>query len=204
MNQCLKLECDFEADQVQAYWNKLEALLLPIIDNIAPLTPFKNNVTVASTEVPDVIKRKLNLRKKLLRSLKTNKTNVLRDRIKNLNVEIKRHFLIKKAKAIRRKITPGNSKSLWHAVNIAKDANIPLLPTAMTLNNQEINPKDLPDTFAHFFQNKVSSIVNAQSIDQNVYNGITKLVTAEHDFMTESDVLKAAISFLLSTLTTGS
>ena len=188
------LSFDFEADQVQAYWNKLESLLLPVIDNIAPITPFKNNVTVASTEVPDVIKRKLNLRKRLLKSLKTNKTNVLRDRVNNLNVEIKRHFLIKKTKAIRRKIMPGNSKSLWHAVNIAKDANIPLLPTAMTLNNELIDLKDLPDTFAQFFQNKVSSIVNAQSIDQNVYNGITKLVTAEHDFMTESDVLKAVIS----------
>ena len=60
-----KLSFDFEADQVQAYWNKLESLLMPIIDDIAPLSPFKNNVTVASTEVPDVIKRKLNLRKKL-------------------------------------------------------------------------------------------------------------------------------------------
>ena len=113
---------------------------------------------------------------------------------KNLNVEIKRHFLIKKANAIRRKITPGNSKSLWHAVKIAKDANIPLLATTMTLNNQQINPKDLPDTFAQFFLNKVSSIVNDQTIDQNVYNGLNKLVTVEHNFMTESDVLRAVTS----------
>ena len=157
---------EFEADQIQAYWNKFEAILLPVIDSIAPITPFTNNTTVVSTEVPEVIKRKLNLRKKLLKTLKTNKTNVIRDQIKNINVEIKRHFLIKKANAIRRKIIPGNSKSLWQAVKIAKDVNIPMLPTSMNFNNQPVHSNDLPDTFAQFFQSKVSSIINDQQIDQ--------------------------------------
>ena len=162
---------EFEADQVQAYWNKFEAILLPVIDSIAPITPFTNNTTVVSNEVPEVIKRKLNLRKKLLKTLKTNKTNVIRDRIKNINVEIKRHFLIKKANAIRRKIIPGNSKSLWQAVKIAKDVNIPILPNSMSFNDQPVHSDDLPDIFAQFFQSKVSTIINEQQIDQNVYNG---------------------------------
>ena len=66
-----------------------------------------------------------------------------------------------------------------------------MIPTSMSFNNQQVNPNNLPDTFAQFFQNKVQSIINEQTIDQNVYNGKLKLNAPEQDFMTESDVITA-------------
>ena len=79
------------------------------------------------------------MRKKLLKLIKTQKTDELRNRIKNINIEIKHHFQIKKSNSIRRKIIPGNTKSLWDAVKIAKDSNKPKLPVSMSYNNQNVN-----------------------------------------------------------------
>ena len=76
----------------------------------------------------ETIKRKLNLRKRLLKSLKSNPTNDQRDCIKSLNTEKKHHFQKIKNNSIRRKIQPGNSKSLWDAVNIAKNINVQQMP----------------------------------------------------------------------------
>ena len=73
----------------------------------------------------------------LIKVLKRTKTNIIRDRVKNFNVEIKRHSLIKKSISIRRKIIPGNSKSLWDAVKIAKDTNNPKIPDSMSFNGQK-------------------------------------------------------------------
>ena len=41
----------------------------------------------------------------------------------------------------------------------------------MSFNDQPVHSDDLPDIFAQFFQSKVSTIINEQQIDQNVYNG---------------------------------
>ena len=57
---------NFETDQVQNYWDKFEASLLPIIDDLIPMAPFINNCTSNSIKPSRTIKRKLNLRKKLL------------------------------------------------------------------------------------------------------------------------------------------
>ena len=86
-----------EADQVQNYWDNFESALMPLVDRLAPLEPFIQNCTINSKKPTGVIKRKINLRKKLLKNLKNNPTNSLRDRIKNLNVEIKKHFIFKKS-----------------------------------------------------------------------------------------------------------
>ena len=66
----------------------------------------------------------------------------------------------KKSKTVRCNIRPGNSKSLWEAVKLAKDINIPKLPNNMTLNNNKIDRNDLPDSFANFFKLKTQTIVN--------------------------------------------
>ena len=190
-DQLSKINFEIEADEVQTIWNKFESLLMPIIDEIAPLVAFVNNVTVQSTLPNETIKRKLNLRKKLLKILKINKTDTIRNRIKNLNVEIKRHFLIKKTKSIRRKITPGNSKSLWDAVKIAKDVNNPKLPKSMFHNGIKIPEANLADSFAELFKSKVQDIVNEQVISNNVYNGKKKINANTLDFMTETNVLQA-------------
>ena len=182
---------NFETDQVQNYWDKFEASLLPIIDDLIPMAPFINNCTSNSIKPSRAIKRKLNLRKRLLRSIKTNPTNELRTRINNLNLEIKNHFHCKKSNSVRRNIIPGNSKSLWDAVKISKDINAPKLPETMYLNNLPISNKDLPDSFAESFISKVNSIVDQQTISDNVYNGVRKIESTPTNFMTEFEILKA-------------
>ena len=53
----------------------------------------------------------------------SNPTNELRQRVKNLTKKIKVHYIEEKRRKVRRGIVPGNSKSLWRAVNRAKDMN---------------------------------------------------------------------------------
>ena len=86
-----------------------------------------------------VIKGKLNLRNRLLKIRKHRPTLDLKKRIKNLNVEIINHFHFEKRNSIRRKIVPGNSKSLWKAVNIANDNGVCTLPDCMTLEGRAVS-----------------------------------------------------------------
>ena len=55
-------------------------------------------------------------------------------RIKNLSLEIKLHFTNEKKNEVRQGIKPGNNKTLWEAVKIAKDQNSDDLPDQMNLN----------------------------------------------------------------------
>ena len=187
-------------DDVQSTWNNFESVLLPVIDKIAPLVQFSNNLTVKSLKPSSVIKTKLNLRKRLLKPLKNNPSNVLRDKIKNLNFEIRQHFKSLKTRAVRRKIVPGNCKSLWEAVNIAKNTNPQQLPAQMFLNNNPVNETNLPDEFASFFKNKVQTIVHEQTINENVCNGTQKMITGNLNFMKENDVLIAMKSLKIKKL----
>lgn len=52
---------NIETDNVQSMWNNFENILLPIVDKLAPLTPFVNNNSVKSQQPTMSIKRKLNL-----------------------------------------------------------------------------------------------------------------------------------------------
>ena len=177
LTELARVDFNIITDDVQSTWDKFESVILPVIDKLALLVQFSNNLTVKSIRPSSVITTKLNLRKKLLKKQKNNPSNVLRDRIKNLNCEIRQHFKSLKTKAVRRKIVPGNCKSLWDAVNIAKNTNPQQLPAQMFLNNNPINDINLPDEFASFFQNKVQTIVREQTINENVYNGTQKMIT---------------------------
>ena len=162
-------------DCIQEYWNCIENRLINIVDDIVPLVSFKNNC-VKSVSLPSHIRNKLNRRKRLLKQQKINQTIDKKLCIQALNMEIKVYFMEKKRKQVRNGIIPGNSKSLWAAVNIAKDINIANLPTVMFLDRVEVTKIELPETFAKFFYNKVNNIcVNCQ-INNNVYNGTNRLV----------------------------
>ena len=100
----------------------------------------------------------------------------LKKRVKNLNIEIQSHFYYEKKKSIRRKIIPGNSKSLWSAVKTSKDMGTGDIPRSMTVGGRMINEHDRSDSFANFFDEKIKLITTAVNIDPNVYNGTRKLV----------------------------
>ena len=186
---------EIETDTVQDSWNLFENCIIEIVDSLAPV----EKIVIKNSKSPPVkpnqnVKRKLSLRKKLLKNQKNNPNNLLRDRIKQLNCEIKHHFLDIKKTNIRRKIIPGNSKSLWDAVKTALNVNKPTLPPKMTLNNIEIDNDELPETFANFFKNKVDNIVHEQQIDDTVYNGRRKIVCSDSHFMSIEKITEAVNS----------
>ena len=182
---------------VQSCWNVFENSLVEIVDKICPLVPFINNSTVESIKPTPVIKNKINLRKRLLKRLKITKDQQTKNRISQINVEIKNHFYANKRNSVRRGLIPGDSKSLWDTVKRAKDLNCKKIPDRMTLENIPIDKSDLPDAFANFFKNKINDIVNQSSINPNVYNGTRKINARDVDFMNENDVLDAVYSLKL-------
>ena len=62
-----KTDFNIQADNPQSFWNQLEQKFLTITDNIVPYVPFFNNASVKSLQPNAAIKKKLNLRKKLIK-----------------------------------------------------------------------------------------------------------------------------------------
>ena len=82
------------ATDVQGVWNDFEYKLIMIIDELVPLTEFKNG---SQFLLPcKVIKKKISLRKRLLKNFKRYPTLDMKHRIKSLNIEIKNISTLKK------------------------------------------------------------------------------------------------------------
>ena len=121
-------------------------------------------------------------------------------RVKNLAKEIKLHLSDEKRKRIRQGIIPGNSKTLWDSVKLAKDMNIDELPTEMHLDNEKIEEEDIADAFADFFENKIKDLLEEISIDDEVYNGERKIHTTCYNFMTSPNIEEAIRSLKIKKL----
>jgi hypothetical protein len=72
---------------------------------------------------------------------------------------------------VRRGILPGNSKSLWDAVKIAKNKGVEVIPQVLYLNQQEIKKENSQDVFAGFFFFIIRAIINSSNINEEVNNG---------------------------------
>ena len=177
-------------DCVQETWNRFENELIPIIDHICPIVPFKND-TVANPIKNRKLANLINQKKRLLKNKRQNKTFDQHLKLKNINKEITSHLRQENTKRIRKGIIPGNSKTIWNAVKKAKNLNIDSLPEKLTLNSINVTTENLPDTFAEFFSNKVKKIVEDCTINQNVYNGKRKITAQNENFMTPENVLNA-------------
>ena len=86
----------------------------------------------------------------------------------NLNKEIRDHYKSTKRKRVRKEIIPGNWRSLWRAVNIAKDLNQEDLPMQMNEDGIPITDNDLPDRFADYFEEKVMNLASNVAINPTV------------------------------------
>ena len=93
--------------------------------------------------------------------------------------------------SLRRSLIPGNSKSLWNAVSLAKDINPNQIPTSMNYNGRNLKPTEISETFACFFDDKVKAIVESCRVDNDVYNGKRKVNTNDKNFMTRDNIIKA-------------
>ena len=79
---------------------------------------------------------------------------------------------------MRKGIIPGNSKSIWKAVSIAKDINSSEIPSKMFRgpnDRNEINEDEVAECFASCFEAKISSLSTNIVIDPQVYNGTRKI-----------------------------
>jgi hypothetical protein len=117
----------------------------------------------------------------LLKKQKTEKSLDLKNSIKHLNREIKNFYHISRVRNVRKHIVPGSSQSLWRTVKASKDINAERLPNAMFENDAQIDPDELANRFADFFDGKVKSVTSNATIDDNVYNG-TRIVFSENKF----------------------
>ena len=95
---------------------------------------------------------------------------------------------------IRRGILPGNSKTLWTAVRLAKNQNIESFPKCVYDNGVKIPENNVPDTVAEFFDNKVKRLVQDSAIDHNIYNGRTNFFSNNAFFMDKEAVLDCVAS----------
>ena len=119
---CTKLNdiiWNYDYDSVQSYWDYFENVLIKIVDKIVPLVEFNNDRI--PVPIPKSIKQKINKRNRLLKKRKTQPSTTLRKEIGNLNAEIRTFYYNKKKSFVRHGILPGNCKSLWTAVKLAKD-----------------------------------------------------------------------------------
>ena len=121
LNELSKQDWQIKKDSVQSYWNEFESNLVKVIDKIAPLQ-LLSQIEKDKSKPPPHIKNKINKRNRLLKNLNRGPPNPeIRSVIKALNKEIKIFFHKQKTILVRRGILPGNSKTLWDAVKIAKD-----------------------------------------------------------------------------------
>ena len=89
----------------------------------------------------------------------------LKSRIKHLNIEIRSYFYSQKQQKIRKQIKPGNTKSLWNAVNASKDIGHSSLLNVMSLDGKVVSGKERSQCFADFFEQKVRNMLNEPFID---------------------------------------
>ena len=82
----------------------------------------------------------------LCQCVKTNPCGIKHEQIKALNKELKTYYNMKKAKRVRKCIVPGNTSSIWKAVNIAKDLNSPDLPKVLSENGVQIHKLKIKST----------------------------------------------------------
>ena len=84
-----------------------------------------------------------------------------------------------------------HTRSLWRAVNIAKDLNQEDLPMQMNEDGIPITDNDLSDRFADYFEEKVMNLASNVAINPTVYNGIRRVQCTDVNFMTRENILKA-------------
>ena len=84
---------------------------------------------------------------------------------------------------------PGNAKSLWNAVKIAKDLNVDPRSSKMNQNNILLPNDDQPDQFASYCNDKIITIMNT-TIDDGVYNCRKNLMTRLLKKLKRSEMMK--------------
>ena len=183
------VDWNIQDDSVQSYWNTFENRLVEVVDNIAPMCTFTQGSHV-KVNIPPRIKQKINQRKRLLRSFRRSKDENTKVRLDLVDKDVKQFFNRQRANNVRKLIVPGNTKSLWKAVNMAKDTCKNNLPKTLYENGVEIDQDKVADVFGSFFDRKIRTILAEVRINDLVHNGRRMVDAEDRMFMRESDVLE--------------
>ena len=86
-----QLDWEFKSDSVQDFWNEFENQLINLVDEIVPLVSFTNNCGTINQN-PTSIQNLINVRKRLLKSIKLRPCAEKLGRIRSINKEIKTFY----------------------------------------------------------------------------------------------------------------
>ena len=175
-----------DIDSVQEMWNSYEQEILKIVDKIAPLEEVGSTIR---RKVSKTLKSKLNRRSHLLKKQKHHmQQEHEKDELKALNKYIRSYYYDERKTHVRRKIIPGNNKSLWDAVKIAKDIEPTPLPAMLTRDGISYGREAASAAFSEYFKTKITILEEGLTIDEEVWNG-EKIINSESvNFMTPERV----------------
>ena len=169
-------------ESVQELWNSYEQEILTIVDKLAPIEESKNNTK--DRKHPSM-RRKTNRRNNLLKKRKSRNLNETeKEELKNISKSIKSFYYEERKLKVRRRIVPGNNKSLWDAVKIAKDVEPTPLPPTIIKDSVSYKRKDAATAFAQFFEEKVKKLEKDLKVRDVVENGRRIVNSQEVNFMT--------------------
>ena len=111
LSELNKIDWNIMDDSVQEYWNTFENKLVEVVDQVAPLREFRDNV-VPKECLPNWVKNKINTRKRLLKRLRLTKDVHTKVHLKEVDRSIKHFYNEQRKRNVRKVIVPGNTKSL--------------------------------------------------------------------------------------------
>ena len=175
-----------DIDSTQEMWNSYEQEILTIVDKIAPLEEVGSTI---KRKVSKTLKSKLNRRSHLLKKRKHHtQQEHEKDELKTLNKYIRNYYYDERKMHVRRKIIPGNNKSLWDAVKIARDIEPTPLPSILTRDGKSYDRMAAPTAFSEYFKSKISVLEESATIDEEMWNGEQIINSENVNFMTPERV----------------
>jgi hypothetical protein len=172
-------ECNWEIslEGVQDYTDELEHRIMTIVDKLAPFVEkkFVGSQFSESSKVSGLKRKRKNM---LINARRRNSADLLR-RSQKLGKEIKRIKEMSRQEKIRQKILSGGQAGLWKGLHLALDKAVEQIPNEIRWDNKTImKSSEKAQAFADFFCAKTKSLVEENSVQDDVENG-EKVVDAE-------------------------
>ena len=88
-----------------------------------------------------------------------NPNDDIKPKLNSLTAEIKTFYFTQTRNFVRKNIIPGNSRSLWSAVNISKDISSNEILSNVHYKDNIIPENEVANCFATYFEEKVEKFV---------------------------------------------
>ena len=159
-----------ETLDVEGHVSFINQQLGTILDELVP------TIRLSRKEVPGFVSlhhiKQRRRRKNLYKKFKRTGDIQYLERSRDLERNIKRNLNESRKNKVRSRIKPGDSKTLWQAVNIAKNNLIGTLPESVSLDEKNAETdEEKAELFCKHFNDKVTNIINNNPHNRAVYNG---------------------------------